>query len=116
MSVDKIKLREVILFTDNDYKLYEILTTTYLDNLKKKRLKGQYDKKKSYKLMEYYYNFARTEMKKPSKYGFDPKLNVEERKEFGKYYGDYLWDEYIKKIKKKSDKKGISKSKRKLKK
>ena len=114
--VDKVKLREVILFTDNDYKLYEILTTTYLDNLKKKRLKGQYDKKKSYKLMEYYYNIARTEMKKPSKYGFDPKLNVEERKEFGKYYGDYLWDEYIKKIKKKSDKKGISKSKRKLKK
>jgi hypothetical protein len=55
-------------------------------------------------------------MKKPRKYGFDPKLNVEERKAFGKHYGDELWVEYISKIKKKSDKKGISKSKRKLKK
>tara|TARA_Y100000361_G_C11147574_1_gene339023 strand:+ start:982 stop:1335 length:354 start_codon:yes stop_codon:yes gene_type:complete len=117
MAIDKVKLREVILFADNDYKLYEVLTTTYLDNLKRKRLKGKYDKKKSYKLMEYYYsNYVRPEMKKPSKYGFDPKLNVEERKAFGKHYGDYLWEEYIKKIKKKTDKKGIAKSKRKLKK
>ena len=117
MAVDKVKLREVILFADNDEKSYEILTTIYLDNLKRKRLKGNYDKKKSYKLLEYYYsNYVRKEMIKPSKYGFDPKLNVEERKAFGKHYGDYLWEEYIKKIKKKSDKKGIAKSKRKLKK
>ena len=36
MAIDKIKLREVILFTDNDYDLYQVLTTTYLDNLKKR--------------------------------------------------------------------------------
>lgn len=117
MAIDKVKLREVILFADNDYDLYKVLTTTYLENLKRKRFKGTYDKKKSYKLLEYYYsNYVRREMKKPSKYGFDPKLNVEERKAFGKHYGDELWTEYIRKIKKKSDKKGIAKNKRKLKK
>lgn len=117
MSIDKVKLREVTIFADNDYKLYEVLTTTYLDNLKKKRLKGQYDKQKSYKLMEYYYsNYVRPRMKNPRYYGYDPKLNPQERKAFGKYYGDMLWDEYLKKIRPLKSKKGTAKSKRKLKK
>ena len=116
MSVDKVKLNEVIIFAENDYKLYEVLTTTYLNNLKKKRLKGQYDKNKSYKLMEYYYsNYVRPEMKKPSKYGFDPQLNKSEKEAFSKYFGDYLWDEYLKKVRPKSQLKGTPKSKRKLK-
>jgi hypothetical protein len=115
-TVDKIKVREVILFSENDYRLYEVLTTTYLDNLKKKRLKGNYDKKKSYKLLEYYYsNYVRPEMKKPSKYGYDPKLNKPEREMFAKYFGDYLWDEYIKNIRPKKQLKGVPKTKRKLK-
>ena len=117
MHVDKEKVRETILFADNDYRMYEVLTTTYLNNLTKKRLKGQYDKKKSYKLMEYYYtNYVRPEMKKPSKYGFDPQLNKTEKEVFAKYYGDYLWDEYLKKVRPKNKLKGTPKTKRKLKK
>jgi hypothetical protein len=106
MAIDKVLVREVILFTENDYDMYKVLVTTYLDNLKKKRLNGTYDKAMSYKLLEYYYtNYVRPEMKKPRKYGSDPKLNVEERKAFSKYFGDYLWDEYLKKIKPKPKKK-----------
>jgi hypothetical protein len=106
MAIDKVLVREVILFTENDYDMYKVLVTTYLDNLKKKRLNGTYDKAMSYKLLEYYYtNYVRPEMKKPRKYGLDPKLNVEERKAFSKYFGDYLWDEYLKKIKPKPKKK-----------
>lgn len=40
MSIDKVKLREVTIFADNDYKLYEVLTTTYLDNLKRRDSRG----------------------------------------------------------------------------
>ena len=115
-TIDKDKVREVILFADNDYRMYEVLTTTYLNNLKKKRLKGTYDKKKSYKLMEYYYqNYVRPEMKKPSKYGYDPKFNKPEKEYFSKYYGDYLWEEFLKNVRPKSKLKGTAKTKRKLK-
>lgn len=106
MAIDRVKLREVILFTENDYDLYQVLMTSFYDNLKKKRLNGKYNKTLSYKLLENYYTrFVRPEMKKPRKYGFDLKLNVEERKAFGKYFGDYLWDEYLKKVKPKPKKK-----------
>ena len=44
MAIDKVLVREVILFTENDYDMYKVLVTTYLDNLKKKRLNGTYDK------------------------------------------------------------------------
>ena len=114
-TIDKDKVREVILFADNDYRMYEVLTTTYLNNLKKKRLKGTYDKKKSYKLMEYYYqNYVRPEMKKPSKYGYDPKFNKPEKEYFSKYYGDKLWEEFLKNVRPKSKLKGTAKTKRKL--
>jgi hypothetical protein len=33
-------------------------------------------------------------MKDPRNYGWDSKLNVEERKAFGKYFRDVLWDDY----------------------
>lgn len=111
--IDKEKVKETIIFAENDYKSYESLTTVYLDNLKKKRLKGQYDKKKAPKLLEYWYaNVVRPQMKNPRNYGFDPRLNPEERALFSKHFSDYLWDEYLKKVKVKV--KGIAKSKRKL--
>ena len=117
MAIDKVKVREVILFAENDYRCYDILINTYLANLMKKRLAGKYDRKQAPKLLEYYYqNYVRPEMKKPSKYGFDSKLNPEERKMFSKYFSDYLWDEYLKSVRPKKKVKGIAKSKRKLKK
>lgn len=106
MAIDKVLVGEVVSFAENDYDMYKVLVTTYLDNLKKKRLNGTYDKAMSYKLMEYYYsNYVRPEMKKPRKYGMDPKLNVEERKMFSKYFGDLLYDEHLKNIKPKPKKK-----------
>ena len=106
MSMDKVLISEVYNFAMNDYDTYKILVSTYLDNLKKKRLNGSYDKVKSYKLLEYYYNnYVRPNMKKPRKYGMDPKLNPKERAIVSKMFADYLWNEYIKKIKPKPKKK-----------
>jgi hypothetical protein len=98
-QVDKILVDEVYNFAMNDYDTYNKLVTIYLDNLKKKRVKGTYDKKKSYKLLEYYYqNYVRPNMKNPRKYGLDPKLNPKERQLVSKYFGDYLWVEFIKNV------------------
>lgn len=106
MSIDREKVKEVIAFAENDYDSYKILTTTYFDNLKRKRLNGTYDKAKSGKLLEYYYsNYVRKEMIKPRKYGFDSKLNPQERKMFGTYFANVLWSDYIKNIKPKPKKK-----------
>ena len=54
--MDKVLISEVYNFAMNDYDTYKILVTTYLDNLKKKRVNGSYDRVKSYKLLEYYYS------------------------------------------------------------
>jgi len=98
--IDKEMVNEIILTSENERDLYLILTTTYLDNLKKKRLKGTYDKKASYKLMEYFYqNHIRPSLKKRTSFGFDPKLNPSERALIGKYYADKLWDDFLKHIK-----------------
>lgn len=81
----------------------------------KKRLAGKYDRKQAPKLLEYYYsNYVRKNMKMPSKYGFDPKLNPEERKMFSRHFSDYLWEEHLKNVRPKKKSKGIPKSKRKL--
>jgi hypothetical protein len=104
--MDKVLISEVYNFAMNDYDTYKILVTTYLDNLKKKRVNGSYDRVNSYKLLEYYYsNYVRPNMKKPRKYGMDPKLSVTERKAVSKMFADYLWLEYIRKIKAKPKKK-----------
>lgn len=96
-KIDEVKLREVILFAENDSRLYDILINVYLPAIKKKIKSGKYDSSKAITLMEYYYsNYVRPEMIKPSKYGYDPKLNPDERKAFGKYFRDILIDEYIK--------------------
>ena len=115
--LDKDKVRETILFAENDVSSYDALMNIYLPNLMKKKLAGKYDKKQAPKLLEYYYsNYVRKNMINPRNYGFDPKLNPAERKMFAKHFSDYLFDEYLKGVKTKSKVKGIAKSKRKLKK
>ena len=95
MAIDKVALNEVILFAKNDSKLYGDLMKNYLPNLQKKVLSGKYDPEQAIKLMEYYYTvYVRPYMKQPRVYGWDSKLNVEERKAFGKYFRDILWDDY----------------------
>jgi hypothetical protein len=116
MSIDKIKVREVILFAENDSKSYNALMNIYLPNLIKKRLSGKYDKKKAPKLLEYYYqNYVRPSMKNPRNYGYDSKLNPQERIMFAKHFSDYLWEEHIKSVRTKKKSKSISKTKRKFK-
>lgn len=96
-QIDKIKVDEVTYFAENDRKLYEVLTTVYLDNLKRKKLAGKYNRELSYKLLEYYYqNHIRPEFKKQMEY--DPRLNPAERKAVGKYFGDLLYNDFLKNI------------------
>lgn len=121
MPIDKVKVNEVILFAENDYDSYNALIQNYLPNLQKKIKSGTYNKTKAVKLLEYYYsNYVRGYMKMPRKYGFDPKLNPDERKMFGKYFVDSLESDYLndykKKLKKTSKSNAVAKSKRKLKK
>jgi len=95
MAIDKVALIEVISFSENDRYLYDSLMKNYLPNLQKKVLAGKYDPEAAIKLMEYYYTvYVRPHMKDPRNYGWDSKLNVEDRKAFGKYFRDVLWDDY----------------------
>lgn len=95
-SVDKVAVDEVILFAENDSRLYDVLMNVYLPAIAKKKKSGKWDKEKGVKLMEYYYtNYIRPEMKKPSKYGWDSKLNPTERKIVAKYFLDQLESEYL---------------------
>jgi len=93
---DREKVREVILFAENDSRLYDILLNVYLPNLKKKVKAGKYDSKKAVKLLEYYYqNYVRPAMKNPRNYGFDPRLNPSEREMFASYFVNELEDNYL---------------------
>jgi len=95
MAIDKVALNEVISFAENDRKLYDDLMKNYLPNLQKKVISGKYDPEQAIKLMEYYYTvYVRPYMKLPRVYGWDSKLNPEERKAFGKYFRDVLWEDY----------------------
>lgn len=116
MAVDKVLVRETILFAENDQRSYKALTEVYLPNLQKKKLRGVYDREKAKKLMEYYYsNYVRPQMKNPRYYGHDPKLNPAERKMFATHFVEVLEDEYgLKALKPAKAKKGTAKSKRKL--
>jgi hypothetical protein len=94
-TVDRQLVDEVIIFAENDSKMYDALMKNYLPNLQKKVLAGKYDPEQAIKLLEYYYtNYVRPYMKMPRNYGFDPKLNPDERKAFAKYFRDQLWNEY----------------------
>jgi hypothetical protein len=108
-SVDRQLVDEVIIFAENDSKMYDALMKNYLPNLQKKVLAGKYDPEQAIKLLEYYYtNYVRPYMKLPRNYGFDPKLNPDERKLFAKYFRDVLYNEYglkeVEKAKKSFDK------------
>lgn len=95
MAIDKVALNEVISFAENDRTLYDALMKNYLPNLQKKVISGKYDPEAAIKLMEYYYTvYVRPYMKLPRNYGWDSKLNPEERKAFGKYFRDILWEDY----------------------
>lgn len=94
-QIDYALLDEVIIFAENDSKLYNDLMVNYLPNLQKKVLAGKYDPELAIKLLEYYYtNYVRPYMKMPRNYGVDTKLNPEERKAFAKYFRDKLYNEY----------------------
>jgi hypothetical protein len=48
------------------------------------------------KLLEYFYqNYVRPAMKNPRNYGYDPKLNVAERKEFAEYFRENIESNYL---------------------
>ena len=94
-TIDRNLVEEVIIFAENDSKLYNDLMVNYLPNLQKKVLAGKYDPELATKLLEYYYtNYVRPYMKMPRNYGVDTKLNPEERKAFAKYFRDKLFNEY----------------------
>lgn len=94
-TIDRNLVEEVIIFAENDSKLYNDLMVNYLPNLQKKVLAGKYDPELAIKLLEYYYtNYVRPYMKMPRNYGIDTKLNPEERKAFAKYFRDKLYNEY----------------------
>jgi len=94
-TIDRNLVEEVIIFAENDSKLYNDLMVNYLPNLQKKVLAGKYDPELAIKLLEYYYtNYVRPYMKMPRNYGVDTKLNPEERKAFAKYFRDKLYNEY----------------------
>jgi hypothetical protein len=94
-GIDQTALDEVILFAENDQYLYNALIKNYLPNLEKKIKAGKYNPELATKLLEYYYTvYVRPYMKLPRNYGWDSKLNPAERKEFGRYFRDVLWDDY----------------------
>lgn len=100
-SIDKEKVREVILFAENNVRCYDALMANYLPNLQKKVLKGTYDDKLAVKLLVYYYTmYVRPEMIKPRVYGLDPKLNPKERELFAENFVTYLWEEFLSTMKK----------------
>jgi hypothetical protein len=105
-EIDRIKVREVVLFAENDKRCYDALMINYLPNLQKKLLKGTYDKKLAVKLLVYYYtNYVRPEAIKRTGMGYDPKLNPAEREVFAQSFVDYLWDEYLSQTQKDNPKK-----------
>jgi len=94
-DIDQTSLDEVILFAENDQNLYNALIKNYLPNLERKVKAGKYNPEMAIKLMEYYYTvYVRPYMKNPRNYGWDSKLNPAERKEFGRYFRDVLWNDY----------------------
>jgi len=96
-AIDEIAVDEVINYAWNDRYLYDILINVYLPAVQKKVNKGNFDYEKGVKLMEYYYtNYVRPHMKNPRNYGWDSKLNPQERRYFASYFLDALFDEYIK--------------------
>lgn len=100
-QINKDKVREAILFAENNQRCYQSLMANYLPNLQKKVLKGVYDKKLAIKLLVYFYtNYVRPEALKKSELGYDLKFNPAERDLFAEHFVDYLWDEFLSQMKK----------------
>lgn len=90
-SDDEDALQELILYAENDRRLYDILMNTYLPALQKFVKRGTYDATKAVKLMEYYYsNYVRPAYKK--EFG-DVPLSKSDRQKFAQHFLDYLVDE-----------------------
>ena len=95
-EVDSVAIDEVYNFANNDSDTYEALIKNYVPNLQKKKKAGKYDKTKAVKLLEYYYsNYIRPNMKKPAKYGWDPKLNPTERKHLAKMFVEDIENDFL---------------------
>lgn len=83
-GIDSDAVREVVLYAENDERLYRVLMDTYVPALKKFKKKGTFDRDKALKLLEYYWsNYVRPKYKR--EFG-DVMLNPRERKEFANYF------------------------------
>ena len=93
---DEAAIRELVLYAENDGKLYDVLHKTYVPALQKFIKKGTFDENKAIKLLEYYLtNYVRPSYKR--EFGDDIKLNPNDRKAFAKEILDSLRrEEYIK--------------------
>ena len=84
-------VREVVLYAENDHRLYNVLHKTYVPALLKFKKKGTFDRDKALKLMEYYWsNYVRPSYKKD--FG-DVKLDPSQRRAFSDYFLTSLEDE-----------------------
>jgi hypothetical protein len=85
-------VRELILYADNDGRLYKVLMDNYLKNMVAKKKRGVYNRDLAIKLLEYYYqNYVRPAYKR--EIGEDIKLSPQERKQFAEYYVNALEEE-----------------------
>lgn len=100
MNIDKNKVEEVRLYVDNDYNAYQILMNNYLPSLQKKVLAGKYNKELAIKSLVNYYTKILPIIAKPKALGYNPKLNKDEKIAFAKEIEEYLWDEFLKNLKK----------------
>lgn len=83
---------ELIMYAENDSRLYDVLMKTYLPALQKFVKRGTFDREKALKLMEYYYsNYARPGYKR--EFGDDIALSKSDRRKFAEYFLNYLIDE-----------------------
>jgi hypothetical protein len=84
-------VNELIMFAENDRACYDALHKNYVPALNKFIKKGNFDRDKAIKLMEYYYsNYVRPAYKK--QFG-DIQLNPAKRKMFGNYFLETLEEE-----------------------
>lgn len=89
---DPDAVQELVLYAENDSKLYDVLHKTYVPALKKFIAKGNFDEMKAVKLLEYYLtNYVRPAYKR--EFGDDIRLNPEDRKAFAKQILDSLKSE-----------------------
>lgn len=99
-AINEDKVMEAFDFVNNDYESFRAFEHSYIPNLVRKRKKGTYDKKLSYKLMAYHWNnYGRPRYKKVM--GKDLSLNPQERLAYGKLFGDIIWEENLRNIRKK---------------